>query len=130
MECTEVLNIIGNIASIITVVGGIYGFFFFFCSRKAKIISTKYLHSDQGLFILFVYNNGPADAHNIKISTASYKHPIQTAAYISKLEQGEDGQIGFSYRGTTPSLPLIISWYDKMGHHKKRVAITPSMRIR
>lgn len=130
MECTEVLNIIGNIASIITVVGGIYGLCTWIGSRKAKIIATKYEHSDQGLFILFVYNNGPADAHNIKISAASYKHPIQTAAYIPKLEQGEEGQIGFSYRGTTPSLPLIISWYDKMGHHKKRVAITPSMRIR
>lgn len=130
MECTKVLNIIGNIASIITVVGGIYGFCKWVSSRKAKIIATKYEHSDQGLFILFVYNNGPADAHNIKISAASYKHPIQTAAYIPKLEQGEEGQIGFSYRGTTPSLPLIISWYDKMGHHKKRVAITPSMRIR
>lgn len=130
MECTEVLNIIGNIASIITVVGGICGFCKWVSSRKAKIIATKYEHSDQGLFILFVYNNGPADAHNIKISSASYKHPIQTAAYIPKLEQGEEGQIGFSYRGTTSSLPLIISWNDQMGRHKKHISLTPSMRIR
>ena len=130
MECTEVLNIIGNIASIITVVGGIYGLCTWIGSRKAKIAVTKYEHSDQGLFILFVYNNGPADAHNIKISAASYKHSIQTAAYIPKLEQGEEGQIGFSYRGTTSSLPLIISWNDQMGRHKKHITITPSMRVR
>lgn len=130
MDWKGILDIIGNIASIITVIGGAYGLCKWISTRKAHIQATKYEHSDQGLFILFLYNNGPADAHNIKISSASYKHPIQTAAYIPKLEQGEERQIGFSYRGTTSSLPLIISWNDQMGRHKKHISLTPSMRIR
>ena len=89
MKCVEILNIIGNIASIITVMGGAYGLYKWISTRKAQIQATKYEHSDQGLFILFVYNNGPADAYNVKITSASFKHPIQTSAYIPKLESGE-----------------------------------------
>lgn len=130
MAYKEVLDIIGSIASIITVIGGAYGLCKWISSRKAHVLATKYEHSDQGLFILFVYNNGPADACNVKITTASFKHPIQTAAYIPKLEQGEEGQLGFAYRGNTSSLPVTIHWTDKIGHHKKRITITPSMRVR
>ena len=130
MDWKEVLDIIGAIASIITVIGGIYGLCKWISSRKARIIANKYEHSDQCLFILLVYNNGPADAYNVKISASSYKHPIQTAAYIPKLQQGEEGQLGFAYRGATSSLPLYIYWTDKIGHHKKRITITPSMRVR
>lgn len=130
MDWKGILDIIGNIASIITVIGGAYGLCKWISTRKAQIQATKYEHSDQGLYILFVYNNGPVDAYNVKITTASFKHPIQTAAYIPKLEQGEEGQLGFSYRGNTSSLPVTIHWTDKIGHHKKRITITPSMRVR
>ncbi len=129
MNCTAVLNMIGNIASIITVIGGTYGLCQWIKSRKANIIANKYHNSDQGLFILYVYNEGLAEAHDIKISSV-FNFSIQTSAYISKLLPGEEGQIGFSFRHEVTKLPIYIHWTDGMGRHKKRVNITPSMRIR
>lgn len=129
MTWTDILNIIGDIASIITVIGGVYGLCKWIKFRKSNITVTKYHSSDQCLFILYVYNNGLADAHNIKISSTS-KYQIQTAAYISTLLPGEEGQIGFSFRQKATRLPIYIHWTDGMGHHKKRINITPSMRVR
>lgn len=45
-------------------------------------------------------------------------------------EQGEQGQLGFAYIGKASSLPVTIHWTDKMGYHKKRITIIPSMRVR
>ena len=53
MDWKGILDIIGNIASIITVMGGVYGLCKWISTRKAHIQATKYEHSDQGLFILF-----------------------------------------------------------------------------
>lgn len=75
MTWTDILNIIGNIASIITVIGGVYGLCKWIKFRKANIIATKYQSSDQCLFILYVYNKGLADAHNIKY------RPLQDIRY-------------------------------------------------
>lgn len=129
MTWTDILNIIGNIASIITVIGGVYGLCKWIKFRKANIIATKYQSSDQCLFILYVYNKGLADAHNIKISSTS-RYQIQTAAYIPTFQPGEEGQIGFSFRQMVTRLPIYIYWTDGMGQHKKRIIIIPSMRVR
>ena len=123
MDCTKILNIVGDIASIITVFGGGYGLYTWCKSRWAKIRITEYERSDQCLFMIVIINEGPADAYNVKISSAS-RYKIETSQYISKLQPGEAGQIGFAFRGTTKALPLYLHWTDKMGRHKKKQVIT------
>lgn len=128
MDCTKILNIVGDIASIITVFGGGYGLYTWCKSRWAKIRITEYERSDQCLFMIVIVNEGPADAYNVKISSAS-RYKIETSQYISKLQPGEAGQIGFAFRGTTKALPLYLHWTDKMGRHKKKQIITHNLRV-
>ena len=128
MDWTEVLNIIGNIASIITVIGGVYGLVKWIKSREAKIKVVRY-EKDSPFYYVFLYNEGSADADNVRISAAS-KYNIETSAYIPKILPSEDGQLSFCLRQPVPSLPIKIHWTDGMGRHCKRVNIKPSMHIK
>lgn len=129
MDCANILNIIGNIASIITVIGGIYGLCKWVSSRKAKIKVTQYRRDERYIYILYICNDGPADAYNIKISAAS-KYEVETGAYISKLSLGEEGQLGFAFRQPVSLLSVYIHWADGMGWHKKRVQMKSLMQVR
>lgn len=66
MDCENILHIIGDVASIITVIGGLYGLIKWIQSRQAKVILTEYKHSDQCLYIAYVYNKGLATAYKAK----------------------------------------------------------------
>lgn len=124
MDC-ECLNIVGNIASIITVIGGVYGFCKWVKSRQARPIATKY-HSERNSYILYIRNEGLADARNIKITDSK----VQSYSNIAKLQPDEEQQISFTYSQQSSSLSLKIRWTDGMGNHTKRIAITSSMKLR
>lgn len=120
MNCTDVLHIIGDIASIITVIGGGYGLCKWIKSRKAEIVVTKLSHSDRDLYNLRLYNNGPASAYNIKITSSS---GVETGAIIVELPPYKEGQLGFAYQMPVSSLTIKITWRDGLGYHKKKVRI-------
>ena len=122
MDCENILHNIGDVASIMTVIGGLYGLIKWIQSRQAKVILTEYKHSDQCLYIAYVYNKGLATAYNIKITSAS-KYKIETSAYIPCLQPSEQGQLGFAFRQKISSIPIYIRWTDGMGRHKKRIVI-------
>ena len=123
MSCTEILNIVGDVASIITVVGGIYGLCKWIKSREAKIKVGGYKQEESNIYQLYLRNDGLCEATNVKI----WGKDIETAAVIPNLKPEAEGQLGFGYRKSLSTLPITIYWTDKMGSHKKRTKLTPPM---
>lgn len=126
MSWNEVLNIIGNIASIITVIGGLYGLNTWIKTRKAKVVALYYTHSEQHIFMLYIYNEGPCEARNVRLSGGN----IESHAFIQELQPGQEGQLSFSYYQPTTTSPIKIHWRDDMGGHCKRIKLNASMRRR
>lgn len=126
MSWNEVLNIIGNVASIITVIGGLYGLYTWIKTRKAKVVALYYTRSEQHIFILYIYNEGPCEARNVRLSGGN----IESHAFIQELQPGQEGQLSFAYYQPTTALPIKIHWRDDMGGHSKRIKLTASMRRR
>lgn len=126
MNFKEVLDIIGSLASIITVIGGLYGLYTWIKTRKAKVVAHYYTRSEQHIFILYVYNEGPCEARNVRLSGGN----IESHAVIPALQPGQEGQLSFECHLRTTALPIKIHWRDDMGGHCKRIKLTASMRRR
>ena len=126
MDCTNILHIIGDIASIITVIGGIYGFCRWVKTRRANVVALYYTRSEQHIYMLYVYNEGLCEAHDVKLAGAN----IESHAFISALQPGEEKQLSFECNLQIAALPIRLYWRDAMGGPSKCIKLTASMRKR
>ena len=116
MNGKEFLDIIGNVASIVTVIGGGYGFCKWIKSFKAKIVVVDY-ENDSPFHYIHIVNKGLAAAYEIRLCN------VESAQVIDQLLPGEAGQLSFASRMPASRSTVKISWRDGMGNHKKRVRI-------
>lgn len=119
MRCTEILHIIGDAASVVTVIGGFVAFCNWIQSRKAKIVVDDF-QSDGDFFDLYLCNIGNYPARNITLF-APYKYDLQGNREIDILQPGERGQMGLHCRVPFNQLPVTLRWSDGMGRHRKRI---------
>ena len=123
MSCSEILHILGDIASILTIIGFICGLCKWIKLHTADV-KIKDCKRDGKWFYLDIYNDGHADAKGIKLHPFK-KNYIESNAIVDNLKPGEQSQISFCITKSLNTFTIKLCWKDSICHHTKKHKITP-----
>lgn len=110
----EIFHYIGDLASIITVIGGIFAVCKFCKNRRAKLVIELLERDEQKIFCIKIVNNGGYWARDVRVSIQG----IETGAYTD-IAPYNSGHLSFAIHESLPTY-LVLTWSDGIGRHKKR----------